>query len=67
MRVLVCIPDAGENPPPDEAETVETARAIADALASRGHETALAPFHSDPAIVRAAHRRSESRCCFQHG
>jgi D-alanine-D-alanine ligase len=52
MRVLVLHSDVGENPPPDELETVETAHAIAEALAGRGHETALAPFHPDPAIIR---------------
>jgi D-alanine-D-alanine ligase len=53
MRVLVLHSDVGENPPPDELETVETAHAIAEALAGRGHETSLAPFHPDPAIIRA--------------
>ena len=52
MRVLVLHSDVGENPPPDELETVETGRAIAEALASRGHETALAAFHPDPAVLR---------------
>ncbi len=53
MRVLVLHSDVGADPPPDELETVETAHAIAEALAGRGHETALAPFHSDPAVIRA--------------
>jgi len=52
MRVLVLHSDIGDNPPPDEVETVETARAIADVLAGRGHETALAAFHPDPAVLR---------------
>ena len=52
MRVLVLHSDVGENPPPDEAETIVTAHAIAEALTSHGHEAALAAFHPDPAIVR---------------
>jgi D-alanine-D-alanine ligase len=62
MRVLVLHSDVGDNPPPDELETVETARAIAEALAGRGHETALAAFHPDPAVIRAqiAETRAEA-------
>jgi D-alanine-D-alanine ligase len=52
MRVLVLHSDLGDNPPPDELETVETARVIAEALAGRGHETALAAFHPDPGVIR---------------
>ncbi|MGD0143776.1 MAG: D-alanine--D-alanine ligase [Rhizomicrobium sp.] len=52
MRVLVLHSDVGENPPPDELETVATARAIAEALRTRGHDATLAPFDPDPAIVR---------------
>jgi D-alanine-D-alanine ligase len=52
MRVLVLHSDVGETPPPDEWETVATAGAIAEALATRGHQTSLAPFHPDPSVVR---------------
>jgi D-alanine-D-alanine ligase len=52
MRVLVLHSDIGDDAPPDELETVETARAIADALAGRGHATTLAAFHPDPAVLR---------------
>jgi len=64
MRVLVLHSDVGETPPPDEAETVVTAQAIAEALASRGHETALAPFHSDPAVVREAIAAAKAETVF---
>jgi len=59
MRVLVLHSDVAPNAPPDEQDTLITARAIADALETRGHLVSLAPFVFDPNALRviiAEHR-----------
>lgn len=54
MRVLVLHSDIGADAPPEEADTLMTARAIAETLRDLGHSAALAPFVSSPDGVRAA-------------
>jgi D-alanine-D-alanine ligase len=59
MRVLVLHSDVAPNAPPDEQDTLIAARAIGEALESRGHRTSLAPFVFDPEALReiiAEHR-----------
>ncbi|MFL5238129.1 MAG: D-alanine--D-alanine ligase [Rhizomicrobium sp.] len=53
MRVLVLHSDIAPDAPADEQDTLITARAIAEALESRGHRTSLAPFVFDPEGLRA--------------
>jgi len=53
MRVLVLHSDVAPDAPPDEQDTLITARAIADALEARGHYASLAPFVFDPNALRA--------------
>src|SRR2546423_14198055 len=53
MRVLVLHSDVAPDAPADEQDTLITARAIAEALESRGHRVSLAPFVFDPEALRA--------------
>src|ERR1044071_3775908 len=53
MRVLVLHSDVAPDAPADELDTLYTARAIAEALESRGHRASLAPFVFDPRSLRA--------------
>jgi len=53
MRVLVLHSDVGPDAPADEQDTLITARAVANALASRGHHASLAPFVFDMEALRA--------------
>ncbi len=48
MRVLVLHSDVPAEAPADEQDTLVTARAVADALRSRGHDAHLAPFVPSP-------------------
>ena len=64
MRVLVLHSAMGDNPPPDELETVATARAIAEALGARGHDATAAPFDPDPAIVRGRIEAAKAEAVF---
>jgi D-alanine-D-alanine ligase len=52
MRVLVLHSDVAPDAPPDEQDTLITARAIADALRGNGHEAVLAPFTPEPAALK---------------
>ena len=52
MRVLVLHSDVAPDAPPDELDTLLTARAIAQALHELGHEPRLAPFAPDPAALK---------------
>ncbi len=52
MRVLVLHSDVPPDAPPDEQDTLITARAVADALNMLGHEARLAPFVPDPAALK---------------
>jgi D-alanine-D-alanine ligase len=64
MRVLVLHSAVGDNPAPDELETVATAHAIAEALGARGHDATAAPFDPDPAIVRARIEAAKAEAVF---
>jgi len=44
MKILVLHSDIGDNPPPEELDTLIAADAVADALAGRGHKVGQAPF-----------------------
>jgi len=61
MRVLVLHSDVAPDAPPDELDTLITARAIGEALQSRGHQASLAAFVFDPDGLRAliAERRAD--------
>jgi D-alanine-D-alanine ligase len=52
MRVLVLHSDVAPDAPADEIDTLITARAIGEALESRGHRVGLAPFIFDPDALR---------------
>lgn len=51
MKVLVLHSDVPPGAPPEDLDTLIAARAVAEALTSRGHETLLAPFF--PTRLRA--------------
>lgn len=53
MRVLVLHSDVVPDAPPEEMDTLLTARAIADALTARGHKAVLAPFAPSLDALRA--------------
>jgi len=52
MRVLVLHSDVAPDAPADELDTLITARAIGEALESRGHRVSLAPSVFDPEALR---------------
>ncbi len=52
MRVLVLHSDVAPDAPADELDTLITARAIGEALESRGHQSSLAPFVFDLFALR---------------
>src|SRR5580704_13777643 len=52
MRVVVLHSDVAEDAPPDELDTLITARAVANALAERGHAAQLAPFRPEIEVLR---------------
>jgi D-alanine-D-alanine ligase len=54
MRVLVLHSEVADDAPPEEMDTLISARAVAAALQSRGHDAALAPFTQREADLRAA-------------
>lgn len=62
MRVLVLHSDVAPDAPPDEQDTLITARAIADALSELGHAPMLAPFTPDPAALKKTVANAE--CVF---
>jgi len=55
VKVLVLHSDVPPDAPPEDQDTIIAARAIAEALACRGHTTPLAPFQPDalPALLKA--------------
>jgi len=52
MRVLVLHSDVAAGAPPDEMDTLITARAVAEALHRRGHEASQAAFAAEPAALK---------------
>lgn len=48
MRILVLHSDIGENPPPEEIDTITSSNAVADALRKHGHTVTLDAFSPDP-------------------
>jgi D-alanine-D-alanine ligase len=53
MRILVLHSDIGENPPPEEIDTITSSNAVADALRKNGHTVDLAAFSPDPDKLQA--------------
>lgn len=53
MRILVLHSDIGENPPPEEIDTITSSNAVADALRNNGHAVSLAAFSPDPDKLQA--------------
>ncbi|HEY5046646.1 MAG TPA: hypothetical protein VII49_01325 [Rhizomicrobium sp.] len=51
MRVLVLHSDIGAEAPPDELDTLVTAKAVAEALTLRGHQVSSAAFVPEPAAM----------------
>ena len=48
MRILVLHSDIAPDAPPEEIDTITSAKAVAEALIKHGHEAPLAPFTTDP-------------------
>ena len=44
MKILVLHSDIGDDPPPEELDTLIAADAVADVLTQRGHKVGQAPF-----------------------
>jgi len=55
MKILVLHSDIGDNPPPEELDTLIAADAVADALARRGHKVGQAPFRETELEALLAH------------
>jgi len=53
MRILVLHSDIGENPPPEEIDTITSSNAVAGALRNNGHTVSLAAFSPDPDRLQA--------------
>jgi D-alanine-D-alanine ligase len=53
MRVLVLHSDVPPHAPPDDLDTIVAAKAVAEALASRGHEAPMAAYVTDLDKLRA--------------
>lgn len=48
MRILVLHSDIAPDAPPEEIDTITSAKAVSEALIKHGHEAPLAPFTTDP-------------------
>jgi D-alanine-D-alanine ligase len=64
MRVLVLHSDVAPGAPPDELDTLLTARAVTHALHELGHEPRLAPFVPDPAALKRLLAETATECVF---
>ena len=64
MRVLVLHSDVPPDAPPDEQDTLITARAVAGALLDRGHRVELRAFFPDPAHLTSVLRDFEAEVVF---
>lgn len=64
MRVLVLHSDVAEDAPPDEQDTLATAKAVSSALRVRGHEPASFAFSPDPAGMNRALHESRAEIVF---
>ena len=64
MRVLVLHSDVKPDAPPDELDTLITARAIAAALEKKGHEAHRAPFVPDPHALKTLIADMRAECVF---
>ncbi len=53
MHILVLHSDVAPDAPPDEQDTLVTAKAVAAALSARGHDAVLAPFVAETDRLRA--------------
>lgn len=64
MKVLVLHSDIGDNPPPEEIDTITSAKAVAEALIKHGHEAPLAPFTTDAGKLAALLAREKADLVF---
>ncbi len=53
MKILVLHSDIAPDAPPEEIDTITSAKAVAEALVKHGHEAPLAPFTTDPGRLAA--------------
>jgi D-alanine-D-alanine ligase len=64
MRILVLHSDIGENPPPEEIDTITSSNAVADALRKNGHTVTLDAFSPDPDRLEAILDRHKADIVF---
>jgi D-alanine-D-alanine ligase len=64
MKILVLHSDVPDDAPPDELDTVIAARAVAEALISRGHGAPLCAFKPDPDALRQTLAREQPAVVF---
>jgi D-alanine-D-alanine ligase len=64
MKVLVLHSDIAADAPPEEIDTITSAKAVAEALEKHGHQAPLAPFTTDPDKLRALLAREKADLVF---
>lgn len=64
MRVLVLHSDIAPDAPPEEIDTITSAKAVAEALEKNGHQAPLAPFTTDPDRLAALLAREKADIVF---
>jgi D-alanine-D-alanine ligase len=64
MKVLVLHSDVPPDAPPDDLDTIIAAKAVAEALASRGHVAPCAAFKPEASVLRALIARHEPYVVF---
>lgn len=64
MKVLVLHSDIAPDAPPEEIDTITSAKAVAEALIKHGHEAPLAPFSDNPDKLRALLAREKADVVF---
>jgi D-alanine-D-alanine ligase len=64
MKVLVLHSDVPDDAPPEDQDTLIAARAVSEALRSRGHETALAAFKPDLQALKQTLKREQPAVVF---
>ncbi len=64
MRILVLHSDVPPDAPPEEIDTITSAKAVAEALIKNGHEAPLAPFTTDPDRLAELLKREQADIVF---
>jgi D-alanine-D-alanine ligase len=64
MKILVLHSDVADDAPPEDQDTLIAARAVSEALRSRGHATALAAFKPDLAALQQTLARERPAVVF---